>query len=217
MIIALNPVVTSLVLVIALGHRENLRGVLALALASGAVVLASAPEIVADHSIGVGLFAVVLATLGLSAGGVYQGRHCAGMDPWLVTAIGATASIPAAAVAVSTTLVTVTQWPHALILLAAMVILTSVGASTLYAGCIRHAGARASSALFAVIPAVASLMAWAALNERLTVWSIAGLLLGAVACLLQSRSGGGDDKLPRALIARHKMPTKYREAADAGR
>lgn len=66
----------------------------------------------------------------------------------------------------------VTNWPHAIALLAVMVVVSSIGATTLYAMCIGRAGARAASILFAVIPATATLMAWIA--------------LGAAACGIQA-------------------------------
>lgn len=188
LIIALNPVVTATLMSLVLGHRENLTGVVSLVLGTAAVILACAPKLMADHSIGVAIVAVVVAMLGLSAGGIYQGRYCAGMDPWMVTAIGLTASTPIAAIAMMTAPIHTTDWPRALVLLVAMIVLTSVGATTLYAACIKRSGARAASILFAVIPAAASLMAWISLGENLSGFTIAALVLGAAACILQGKS-----------------------------
>lgn len=61
---------------------------------------------------------------------------------------------------------------------------------TLYSACIEQSGARAASILFAVIPAAAGVMAWAALGEQLSSLTIAGLVRGAAACVLRARSGG---------------------------
>lgn len=188
LIIALNPVVTATLMSLVLGHRENLTGVVSLVLGTAAVILACAPKLMADHSIGVAIVAVVVAMLGLSAGGIYQGRYCAGMDPWMVTAIGLTASTPIAAIAMMTAPIHTTDWPRALVLLVAMIVLTSVGATTLYAACIKRSGARAASILFAVIPAAASLMAWISLGENLSGFTIVALVLGAAACILQGKS-----------------------------
>ena len=188
LIIALNPVVTASLMSLFLGHRESRRGLLALALGTGAVILACTPKLMADHSIGGAIVAVVVAMLGLSIGGIYQGRHLADIDPWIVTAIGLTASTPVAAIATIATPVQVTDWPKAIVLVVIMTVLTSVGATTLYAACIRQSGARAASILFAVIPAAASIMAWIGLGEDLTAFTIIALILGGAACILQSRT-----------------------------
>lgn len=188
LIVALNPVVTALIMSIVLGHRESRAGAMALVLGVAAVVLACTPKLIADHSMGLAVGVVGIGMLGLCCGGIYQGRYCAGIDPWLVTAIGVTASTPVAGALTLTDSVQSSDWPRALLLIVIMTVLTSVGATTLYAACIRRAGARAASILFAVIPAAASAMAWLALGESLSPYVVAGLVLGAAACVLQSRA-----------------------------
>ncbi|MFW0786368.1 DMT family transporter [Gordonia sp. CPCC 206044] len=190
LIIALNPVVTAVLMALVLGHRETRRGIVSLVLGTAAVVVACAPGVVADHGVGSALIVVVVAMLGLSLGGIYQGRYCSGMDPWMITAVGLTASTPFAGIAVALTPTHTSDWPRALILLAAMVVLTSVGATTLYAACIERSGARAASIIFAVIPATASVMAWVALDESLSAFTLVGLVLGGAACVLQATTGG---------------------------
>jgi drug/metabolite transporter (DMT)-like permease len=189
LVIALNPVVTAALMAVVLRHRESRRGALALVLATAAVVLACAPKIAQDHSAGPGIAAVVVAMLGLSAGGVYQGRHCSDLDPCLVSALGLTASTPLAGAMAALSPVSTSDLPRALTLLAAMVVFSSVGAMTLYSACLRQAGARATSILFAVIPALASVLAWTALGEELSPMTLGGLTLGAAACALQARAG----------------------------
>ncbi|MGW0036183.1 DMT family transporter [Gordonia sp. NPDC003376] len=188
LIVALNPVVTALIMSVTLGHRESPAGAVALVLGVAAVVLACTPKLLADHSIGIPVAAVVVAMLGLCYGGIHQGRYCADVDPWTVTAIGVTASTPIAAVLTLTGPAECSDWPRAIVLIVVMTVLTSVGATTLYAACIRRAGARAASILFAVIPAAASVMAWVGLGETLSPYAIGGLLLGAAACIVQSRT-----------------------------
>lgn len=196
LLIALNPVATAALMALMLGHRESRLGLLSLALGTTGVVFACAPKIIADPSVGAGLIAVVIAMLGLSLGGIYQGRHCAAMDPLTVTAIGLTASTPFAGIAVLLTPTHVVDWPQALVLLAAMVVLTSVGATTLYSACIKRSGARAASILFAAIPAAASLIAWLGLGEALSVFTVIGLVLGATACYLQSKAASPPGRVP---------------------
>ncbi|MFE2999061.1 DMT family transporter [Nocardia sp. NPDC059246] len=204
LVIALNPVVTATLMALALGHKESKQGMFALALATGAVVLACAPKIAVDHRIGPGIVTVVVAMLGLSIGGVYQGRYCRNLDPWLVTALGLTASTPLAALLAVLTPAKCADWPRAAALLAVMVVFSSIGATTLYSACIKRSGPRAASILFAVIPAVASLMAWAVLGETLSALSIGGLALGAAACIMQARAAGQRD--------RDKTPVENRQA-----
>ncbi|MGU3293249.1 DMT family transporter [Williamsia sp. M5A3_1d] len=192
LMIALNPVMTAGLMIVLLGHRESRRGVFALVLAAAAVVVACAPKILADHGIGLGIVAVIVAMIGLSAGGIYQGRFCTDMDVWLVSALGLTASTPVAAVFAATTPEHTTDLPRALILLATMIVFSSVGATTLYSACIKTSGARSASIVFAVIPAAASVMAWIALGESLSPLTIGGLALGAAACVAQAT---GDARL----------------------
>ncbi|WP_051989611.1 DMT family transporter [Gordonia soli] len=191
LVIALNPVLTATLVATVLGQRESRRGMLALGLATLAVLLACAPKVIADHRVGPGVIAVIIAMIGLSAGGVYQSRKCQGIDVWVLTAIGVTASTPLAGALAMTAPMTVTDVPRAIVLLAVMVVVSSAVGTTLYAACIKHSGPRASSLLFAVIPAVTGVMAWAVLGERLTWFTVAGLVIGAAACLVQARSMSG--------------------------
>lgn len=186
--IALNPVLTATLMAVVLGHRESRRGLAALALATAAVVLACAPRIAAEPGVGVGLAVAVVAVVGLAAGGVYQGRFCADMDVWLLTALGLTASTPFAVILAAANPVTVTSVPAAIGILVVMVLIGSIGATTLYSASVKAAGARAASILFAIIPSAATVMAWIALDDSIHVLTIAGLLVGAAACLLQSGS-----------------------------
>ncbi|GAB3715017.1 DMT family transporter [Mariniluteicoccus flavus] len=188
LIIALNPVVTAGLLAAMHGHRESRLGMAALVLATGAVILACLPKLLADQRSGIAVVTVLIAMLGLSLGGIHQARHLRGMDVLLIGAIGLTVSTPVAGVLVLALPQHVTDWPRALVLLAVMVVFSSVGATTLYAQCIRRSGARGASILFAVIPAGATVMGWLALGERLTGWTMAALVLGAAACLVQSRA-----------------------------
>lgn len=186
LIIALNPVVTALILAVWTSHRETPRGRLSLLLGAAAVVVACSPMIFEDFSLGVPLLLVVVALLGLSFGGIQQGRHLTGVHPLVITAIGVTVSAPFAGVVAVAEPGEVTDWPRALVLIGAMVVFSSVGATTLYATCVARAGARAASILFSVIPATAGVMAWVALGENLSVFAVIGIVLGASACLVQA-------------------------------
>ena len=202
LVIALNPVVTAALVATVLGQRESRRGLAALALATAAVLLACTPKVVADHHVGPGIVAVMIAMLGLSAGGVYQSRKCAGMDVWVLTALGVTASIPLAAALATASPMSVTDVPRAIVLLAVMVVFSSALGTTLYAACIKRSGPCASSILFAVIPAATGVMAWAVLGDRLSWWSVGGLVIGAAACLLQAGATSGRGRVGQAVRRR---------------
>ncbi len=216
LVIALNPVVTAALVATVLGQRESRRGLAALGLATAAVLLACPPKGVADHHVGPGIVAVVIAMLGWTAGGVYQSRKCAGMDVWVLTAIGVTASIPLASTLATVSPMSVTDVPRTIVLLAVMVVFSSALGTTLYAACIKRSGPRASSLLFAVIPAATGLMAWAVLGERLSGWSVGGLVIGAAACLLQagatSGRGRGGHAVRRRSVVR-STPSRSAESA----
>lgn len=188
LIIALNPVATAALLAVLHGHRESRTGLLALALGTVAVVLACLPKLVSDQRSGLAVIAVVIAMFGLSLGGIHQGRHLRELDVLLIGAIGLTAAAPVAWVLAAVTPAYVTDVPRAAVLMIVMVLFSSVAATTLYAACIRRAGARGASILFAVIPAVATIMGWLALGEQLTALTVIALVLGSAACVVQSRA-----------------------------
>lgn len=186
LIVALNPVATAVLLSVLTKHRESTRGLVSLGFAIAAVVIACAPQIIADHSLGAPLIAVAVALLGLSLGGIYQGSNVIGVHPMVVTAIGVTASIPLAGLWAFFEPSAAIDWPRSFSVIAVMVVISSVGATTLYASCIARAGARAASILFSAIPATAAVMAWIALGDDLSWFAIAGIVLGAAACLIQA-------------------------------
>ncbi|KAB1503602.1 DMT family transporter [Corynebacterium sp. 320] len=187
LLIALNPVTTSVLLLVMGQSKEDRRGVVSLVLALAAVVCACAPRIAQDHSIGLPLIGVGVALAGLTVGGIYQGRLVRGTNPLVITAVAITASIPIAALATILMPGPVEDWTRGLAIVGAMVIISSVAATTLYSACIHRAGARAASILFAIIPATASLMAWVTLGEAISGFTIIGIILGAAACLISLR------------------------------
>lgn len=189
LVIALNPVATAALLALLHGHRESRTGLAALALGTLAVVLACVPSLLVDRRAGAAIVAVLVAMLGLSLGGIHQARHLPDMDVLLIGAIGLTAATPVAALLVAVGPAQVTDVPRAAALMVAMVLLSSVGATTLYAACIRRSGARGASIIFSVVPAVATVMGWLALGEPLTWLTGLALVAGAGACAVQARAG----------------------------
>lgn len=187
LVIAMNPVATAIVGRAFLGRREDAWGLLALATGVAGILLACLPRVLADPSIGIGIVATLVGLVGLSTGSILQTRIRGGVDPTLFTAIGVTASVPLAAGACLTTDQQVDHPLPAVGMLLVVVILSAI-ATTLYATCVRRAGAREAAILFAVIPAVASVFSWVLTGEPLTATTLAALVFGALACFAQGRS-----------------------------
>jgi drug/metabolite transporter (DMT)-like permease len=134
---------------------------------------------------------LVVALLGLSAGGVYQQRFCAGVDFRAMSALqNAVGLVPAAALAMLTPF-TVHDGVKAAVAVSGMVLLNATLAVSLYVRAINTHGAAAVAMLFAVIPAVAAVLSWLMLGQRPDAGVAVGLVAGALACWLNSRASGG--------------------------
>lgn len=201
LIIAMNPVATSLLNRASHGAREGKWGHLALVAGVIGVAAACAPTIIADPRLGSGFVAVLIALFGLAAGSLVQGRRLKDVNPIVFTAIGTTASIPAAAIMAMTEIGSLAALPRAVPIVLTLV-LTSTLATTLYAACVRRSGARAASVLFAVIPAVAALAAWMIQGTAIGVPVLVGLTFGSIACVAQVRSSRRNTVAEQAVPAR---------------
>jgi drug/metabolite transporter (DMT)-like permease len=164
-VIAMNPVITAILA--AMFRREPLgsRRVVALALGVDAVIAL-----------------LVVALLGLSAGGVYQQRYCAGVDFRTMSATqNAVALIPAAVLAVFTPFA-VHDATKATVAISGVVLLNATLAVSLYVRAISVHGAAPVAMLFAVTPAAAAVLFWLMLGQRPDIGVAVGLLAGGVAC-----------------------------------
>ena len=98
---------------------------------------------------------------------------------------------------------------------AAVVLLNAVLSMTLYVRGITEYGAAAVAMLFAVIPAVAGVLAWVMLGERPDIGIAVGLVVGAAACSLANAGSprlnarGRQDPVtsPNAAAMRASSPT----------
>ena len=70
----------------------------------------------------------------------------------------------------------------------AVVLLNATLCMTLYVRAIDRYGAAAVAMLFAVIPAIAGVLSWVLLGQRPDLGVVVGLVLGALACWLNSRA-----------------------------
>jgi drug/metabolite transporter (DMT)-like permease len=186
--IAMNPVTTALLGAMFLRESLGPQRLAALALGVLAVFAACAKRLMSTHGIDPVIVLLLVALLGLSAGGVYQQRFCTGVDFRAMSALqNAVALIPAAALAVLTPF-TVHDPGRAAIAIGAMVLLNATLAVSLYVRAINAHGAAAVAMLFAIIPAVAAVLSWLMLGQRPDVGVAVGLVLGGLACWLNTRA-----------------------------
>jgi drug/metabolite transporter (DMT)-like permease len=189
-VIAMNPVATAILGARFLGDRLGWWRILALVLGVVAVLSACASRLIATRGVDPVLMLLVIALLGLAVGGVYQQRFCADVDFRATSAVqNAVALVPAAALAAVTPFA-VHDGVRATVAVGAVVLLNATLAVSLYVRSINLHGATAVSMLFCVIPAVAGVLSWVMLRQRLDIGIGVGLLLGALACSLNARASG---------------------------
>jgi drug/metabolite transporter (DMT)-like permease len=185
-VVAMNPVTTTILAALFLRERLGSRRVIALALGVIAVLAACAKRLMSTHGVDPVIALLVVALLGLSAGGVYQQRYCSGIDFRAMSAVqNAVALIPAAALALLTPFA-VHDVTKAAVAVTGMVLLNATLAVSIYLRAISLHGAAAVAMLFAVIPAVAAVLSWLMLGQRPDVGVAIGLLAGGLACWLNS-------------------------------
>jgi len=188
--IAMNPVTTALLGAVFLRESLGPQRLAALVLGVVAVFAACAKRLMSTHGVDPVMVLLVVALLGISAGGVYQQRFCTGVDFRAMSALqNGIALIPAAALAILTPF-TVHDPAKAAIAIGAMVLLNATLAVSLYVRAINAHGAAAVAMLFAIIPAVAAVLSWLMLGQRPDAGVAVGLVLGGLACWLNTRSAG---------------------------
>ncbi len=186
-VVAMNPVATALLAAAFLRSRLTVRRVIALVLGVAAVLAACASRLIAEKGFDPAVLLLLVALIGLAAGGVYQQRFCADVDFRVSTAIqNAVAFIPALVLTMVTPFA-VHDGMKAAFAVAGVVLLNATLGVSLYVRAINLHGAAAVSMLFCVIPAVAGVLSWMMLGQRIDVGVGVGLVLGAVACWLNAR------------------------------
>jgi drug/metabolite transporter (DMT)-like permease len=189
-LIAMNPVATAILGAVFLRDQLNRWRIAALALGVVAVLAASGSRLIATKGVDPVVILLVVALLGLSAGGIYQQRFCTEVDFRATSALQNAVAIVPAAVLATLTPFAVHDAVKAAVAIAGIVLLNATLAVTLYVRAINIHGAAAVSMLFCVIPAVAGALSWLMLGQRPDVGVAVGLVLGAAACWLNSRSSG---------------------------
>lgn len=187
-VIAINPVATALLAAAFLRDRLHAGRIVALVLGVAAVLAACASRLVAEHGVDPVVLLLLVALLGLAAGGVYQQRFCADVDFRASSAVqNAVAFLPALLLTLTTPF-EVHDTTRAVAAVAGVVLLNATLGLSLYVRAINLHGASSVAMLFCVIPAVAGVMSWFMLGERIDVGIGIGLALGAAACWLNART-----------------------------
>ncbi|MCW2558314.1 MAG: rane protein [Mycobacterium sp.] len=185
-IVAMNPVATALLAATFLRDRLTPRRILALLLGVAAVLSACASRLIAEKGVDPAVLLLLVALIGIAAGGVYQQRFCADVDFRASTTIqNAVAFVPAVVFAL-TTHFAIHDPVRAAIAVTGVVLLNAVLGVSIYVRAINLHGAAAVSMLFCVIPAVAGVLSWLMLGQPVDIGTGVGLLLGALACWLNS-------------------------------
>ena len=187
-VVAMNPVATAMLAAAFLKDRLTPLRILALMLGVFAVLAACASRLISERGVDPAVLLLLVALVGLAAGGVYQQRFCADVDFRASTAVqNVVALIPAVALAFTTPFA-VHDPTKAAFAVAGVVLLNATLGVSLYVRAINLHGAAAVSMLFCVIPAVAGVLSWLMLGQRVDVGVGVGLVLGAAACWLNSRA-----------------------------
>lgn len=188
LVLGLSPVLTSVLGAVFLRERLTRARVIALVLGVGAVVAALGARVAASHGVDGATVLVLLALVGSASGATYQQRFCRAVD----VRSGAAVQLAAAVVPVGIIAVTegfyVRDVVTAAWVLAFLVLLNSALGTTVFLAALRIAGAARTSLVFSLVPAVSAMLSWAILGQRPTGGVVVGLVLGAAACLLGTRT-----------------------------
>lgn len=180
LIVSLQPLFTAAFAGVALGERVLQRqwGGLALGFIGTAMVVA--------HKTGSGLtFAMtvpaILALIGITAGTMWQKRHCPRFDLRTSTVVQYAASLIVTALLAVTTETMRVEWSGQFVFALLWVALVlSIGAISLLNHLIRSGTAVNVASLFYTVPAVTALMAWGIFGETLTGLSLVGMVVAAL-------------------------------------
>lgn len=208
-IISMNPVVTAVLAATFLGESLTLMRVGALVLGVLAVLAACAGRLMMVGGVDSVVLLLLVSLFSVAAGGVYQQKFCRGVDFRATASLQNAVCVAPVVVLAALMPLTVTNPWKAAGAVAAVVLLNATLCMTMYVRAVNDYGAAAVAMLFAVIPAVAGLLSWLMLGQRPDIGIAVGLVVGAVACWLNSRSRRRQDtELPTASITRASSPAR---------
>jgi drug/metabolite transporter (DMT)-like permease len=190
LIVGLQPLLTALLAAPVLGERITARHWLGLGVGILGVALVVWPKLTfGDHGITpLTVAASVFATLSISVGSIYQKRHVTGLDLRSGNAVqflGAAAAV--GVVALASERFEITWTGEVVFAMAWLVLVLSIGATTLLYLMIRHGEVSRIAGLFYLVPAVTAALAWALFGESLSPVQILGMAICAGAVMLVTR------------------------------
>jgi len=188
LIVGLQPVLTAALARAALGERVAPRQWLGLALGLVGVALVVGQKVGFDaRSLG-GAVAVVVALFGITAGTLYQKRHCGGIDLRSATVIQngvAGAAMLLCAVAFEPVRV---EWTAEFVFaLVWLCLVLSVSATILLFVLLRRGAAAQVASLFYLVPPVTAFIAYLLFGETLGPTAILGMICAMAAVALVNR------------------------------
>lgn len=189
LVVGMQPLLTAVLVGLALGERVSPRQWLGLAIGLAGVVLVIAGKFgEAALASGAMVWPAVFALLGITAGSIYQKRFCPSFD-WRTGAV--LQFLPAAvftAIAVALTEEFRIEWTGEFIFaLVWLVLVLSVGAIALLNWLIRSGTAVNVASLFYLTPPTTALMAWGLFDERMTAAMLFGMALAVAGVYLSRR------------------------------
>jgi drug/metabolite transporter (DMT)-like permease len=188
MIVSVQPLLVAAFAGLALGERVTPRQWAGLALGLLGVVLILARKL--GHGLGdaLGVLACIAALLGMTAGTLYQKRHCAGMDLRTGNVVQFAASGLATGLLAllfeDNRIVWSGEFVFALLWL---VLVLSLGAISLLYVLIRRGAASRVSGLFFLVPPCTALIAWPLFGETLGPMALLGMALTVAGEALATR------------------------------
>ena len=185
LIVGLQPILTAMAAGPLLGERLANRQWAGIALGFGGVVLVVSGKWSGASTDPAGYAWLAFALFGITAGTLYQKRHC-GAVPMLTGGViqYAAAGIVTAAAAYATETMVVQWTPQFAFALGWLVLVLSLGAIGLLFTMIRHGEASRVASLFFLTPPVTAVMAWLLFDESLPAVALAGLAVSAAGVAL---------------------------------
>lgn len=188
LIVGFQPLLTAALAGALLGERVSPRQWAGLGLGLLGMALVLTRKLGQEPGDALGGLACVAALLGITAGTLYQKRHCAGMD----LRTGSVVQLTAAGLA--TGLLTLlfednrVAWGSELVFaLLWLVLVLSLGAVSVLYVLIRRGAAAQVASLFFLVPPCTALIAWPLFGETLGPVALIGMALTAVGVALASR------------------------------
>ncbi len=188
LIVGLQPLLVNLLGPRVLGERTSARQWIGLFLGFAGVVLVVSGKLQAESLPPAGLILSLFALAGITAGTLYQKRHCSDMDLRTGTIVQYLASFIALAPLAWWLEPQPVVWhPRFVFALVWLTLVLSIGAIFLLFWLIRHGAATRVSSLFYLTPPTTALMAWLMFDEPLSVATVAGMAIAAAGVAIASR------------------------------